>query len=255
MRSRVKMLRLWWLVGLIWALTACAPAPRPTLIIAAFPIELAPLLPHLTDQRTVALPVGEALFGTLDGQSVALVTTGAGLVNAAAGAQRAIDALDPARVIMVGVAGGLDPTLDIGAVVIPAEWVNHQMGKVDSAGFSAIREAGPYPVDADLLALARELGGIEVGRRGASGDLFVDSAAVRDELFERTGARTVDMETAAVAQVAAQNGLPFIAIRAISDRAGGGLPGEVAYGVEPAALAACNTLRGLLRALVSLDEG
>jgi adenosylhomocysteine nucleosidase len=249
------IVRRWWVIVLVWVLAACAPAPRPTLIIAAFPVELAPLLPHITDQRTVTLPVGEVLLGTLDGQPIALVTTGAGLVNSAAGAQRAIDTLDPVRVIMVGVAGGLDPALDIGAVVIAAEWVNHQMGKVDAAGFSAIREAGPYPVDADLLALAQGLGGIEVGGRGASGDLFVDSAAVRDELFERTGARTVDMETAAVAQVAAQNGLPFIAIRAISDRAGGGLPGEVAYGVEPAAEAASDALRGLLRALVSLDKG
>ncbi|MCU0463823.1 MAG: hypothetical protein MUF38_04565 [Anaerolineae bacterium] len=200
------IVRRWWVIVLVWVLAACAPAPRPTLIIAAFPVELAPLLPHITDQRTVTLPVGEVLLGTLDGQPIALVTTGAGLVNAA-------------------------------------------------AGFSAIREAGPYPVDADLLALAQGLGGIEVGGRGASGDLFVDSAAVRDELFERTGARTVDMETAAVAQVAAQNGLPFLAIRAVSDRAGGGLPGEVAYGVEPAAEAASDALRGLLRALVSLDKG
>ena len=63
---------------------------------------------------------------------------------------------------------------------------------------------------------------IVVGGSGVSGGAFVDNAAFRIWAFETFGARVLDMESAAVAHVAYANGVPFIAIRNLSDLAGGG---------------------------------
>jgi len=233
-------------VLLIWVLCGCSQ-PRPTLIVAALPQELLSLLPHLTDQREVALSSGTALTGMLDDHYVAIMTTGVGLVNAAAATQRGIDALNPSRVLMVGVAGALDPDLELGAVVIPAGWVNHQAGKIEAGGFMSVTNT--IPADLDLLTLAQLIPSLSVGGLGASGDVFVDDAAFRDALFARTGAQVVDMESAAVAQVSAQNNTPFLIIRAVSDRAGGEANGEIALSFEAAAQAACDALRGIIRGL------
>jgi len=102
-----------------------------------------------------------------------------------------------------------------------------------------------FPVDAELLAAARKLvpdaplakklpaaidgtqEGLDhqprlvVGGNGVSGSAFVDNAAYRAYLAEIYSARVVDMETAAVAQVAWTNNVPFIAFRSLSDLAGG----------------------------------
>ena len=63
---------------------------------------------------------------------------------------------------------------------------------------------------------------IVVGGSGVSGGAFIDNAAFRTWAFETFGARVLDMESAAVAHVAYANGVPFIAIRSLSDLAGGG---------------------------------
>jgi len=67
--------------------------------------------------------------------------------------------------------------------------------------------------------------------RGCSASVFVDNAAYREFLRSRFGVTAVDMETAAVALVALQQGAPFIAVRALSDLAGGGAAGSNEAGV------------------------
>ncbi|MDF1486545.1 5'-methylthioadenosine/S-adenosylhomocysteine nucleosidase [Ramlibacter sp. H39-3-26] len=102
-----------------------------------------------------------------------------------------------------------------------------------------------FPVDAGMLAAAGRLasaGGngvalgacdgagrclrhaprLVVGGSGVSAQVFMDNAALRDYTFRTFDANVIDMETAATAQVAASNGLPFIAFRSLSDLAGGG---------------------------------
>lgn len=234
------------IVFLLFILCGCSQ-PRPVLIVAAFPQEVAPLIPHLTDPHSVPLSTGEALTGMLDGQYVAIITTGAGLVNAAAGTQRGIDALNPSHVLMVGVAGAIDPEFPPGTVIIPAGWVNHQAGKIDAGGFTPVSQT--YLVDTDLLAIGQFLPGVVAGGIGLSGDVFVDSPAFRDELFTRTAASVVDMESAAVAQVSAQNDTPFLIIRAVSDTAGGDAQTEIAVSFEAAVESACEALRGIIRGL------
>ena len=91
---------------------------------------------------------------------------------------------------------------------------------------------------------------IVVGGSGVSGGAFIDNAAFRSWAFETFGARVLDMESAAVAHVAYANGVPFIAIRSLSDLAGGGEGAnqmEVFLGL--AAGNAASVVKALLRAM------
>lgn len=241
MSGVVRALSLLVMVGI---LTACTATPRPLLIVAALPQEIAPLLPHLTDQREIALQTGVALTGRLDGQDVVLMTTGVGLVNAAATTQRGLERFNPSAVLMVGVAGAIDPALPLGAVVIPEYWVNHQVGAARPDGFYPV--ITPYQAAPDWLNRAQMLSDVITGGVGVSGDIFVNDPATRDRLSATFSARIVDMESAAVAQVATQNAVPFLIIRAVSDTAGGQAEQEVAYSVDAAILAACDALRDIL---------
>lgn len=97
-----------------------------------------------------------------------------------------------------------------------------------------------FPADPALLEVARQVAGgvrlrrcvradlclaeapkMVVGGAGVSGQAFVDNAALRGWLSQAFSAQAVDMESAAVAQVAYANGVPFIAFRSLSDLAGG----------------------------------
>lgn len=108
------------------------------------------------------------------------------------------------------------------------------IGRVDEA----VAERRWFPVDAAMLAVARAIDvplerclsadhcldhtpQLVVGGTGMSGSAFVDNAAYRDYLAATFGARVVDMESAAVAQVAWANRMPFLAFRSVSDLAGG----------------------------------
>ena len=91
---------------------------------------------------------------------------------------------------------------------------------------------------------------IVVGGSGVSGGAFIDNAAFRTWAFETFGARVLDMESAAVAHVAYANDVPFIAIRSLSDLAGGGEGAnqmEVFLGL--AAGNAASVVKALLRAM------
>jgi adenosylhomocysteine nucleosidase len=63
---------------------------------------------------------------------------------------------------------------------------------------------------------------IIVGGNGVSGQAFVDNAKFREYVMATFGAKVLDMESAAVAHVAYSNGVPFMAVRSLSDLAGGG---------------------------------
>ena len=124
--------------------------------------------------------------------------------------------------------------------------------------FDARRPPGARSVANDA-ALARctaedmclnEAPRIVVGGSGISGGAFIDNAAFRSWVFETLGARVLDMESAAVAHVAYANGVPFIAIRSLSDLAGGGEGAnqmEVFLGL--AAGNAASVVKALLRAM------
>ena len=137
------------------------------------------------------------------------------------------------------------------------------------AGLDAPETRFWFPVDASLLERARIAADavslerctaenaclgheprIVVGGPGVSGGAFVDNAAFRTWTFETFGARVLDMESAAVAHVAWANGVPFIAVRSLSDLAGGSQQGnQLEVFFRLAAGNAAAVVRALLRAI------
>jgi adenosylhomocysteine nucleosidase len=130
-------------------------------------------------------------------------------------------------VVNTGIAGSLSADLDVGDLVISRDAMYHDfdcvhfgypMGKVPGMDVVA------FPADetlADLAYAAAEEVNPGHTRRGrvASGDCFVADKAVKDRIIDITGALCTEMEGAAIAQTAYRNGVPFVIIRAISDKA------------------------------------
>jgi len=133
------------------------------------------------------------------------VETGGGHAEGAAAAAARLAAQGVSSLVSFGLAGGLDPALAPGAILVPRAVL------LDSDRW-----------DADL-ALMDRLGGPTPGTLYGGGRII---ATARDKaaLHARTGAVAVDLESAAVADVARRHGLPFAALRAVCDPAARGLP-------------------------------
>lgn len=213
-----------------------------------------------TGSRTVA---GRPFrTGRLDGRPVVLVRAGIGKVNAALAATVLCAGFGCRALAVGGVAGSLDPALAIGEVVIADRVVCHDYGaQVDGALVVYQPGAPPLPETArrfgyDLPGELRRAVAERIAGRGAvrlatiaSGDMLVSCPATRLRLRQDFGARAVEMEGAAVAQVARRFGVPALVVRAISDLAGTDHPVEVRRHLPATARAAAETLRTLLPAL------
>lgn len=167
--------------------------------------------------------------GRWHGKPVVLCRSGVGKVNAAVCTQMLIDRFGADRILFTGVAGAVDPSLDIGDLVISTECLHHDMD-VTPLGFEpGVIPYAPqsvFPADPGLVGLAenmsRHLFDCRVMKgRVLSGDQFVaDKHRVR-ELYELFRGACLEMEGAAVAQVCAMNGIPYVVIRSMSDKADG----------------------------------
>ena len=241
-------------------------------IVSAFAPELALLRDELSGAAVYSLNGVEFVTGTLQGHEVVLFLSGISVVNAAMTAQLALDHFAIERIVFSGIAGGGDPALRIGDVVIADRWGQYlelvfarkteggwqappffdypyaNFGMLFPRSVTVLRAgaAGPetrfwFPADAALLAAARVAAAevvlarcsadgtclrhdprVVVGGPGVSGGAFIDNAEFREYALATFGALVLDMESAAVAHVAYANGIPFLAIRSLSDLAGGG---------------------------------
>lgn len=244
------------------------PTPRIA-VISAFPPEITALAAATQDRKETVRGGTTFITGTLQGKPVVLFLSGMSMVNAAMTTQSAIDNFTVSRIVFSGIAGGVDPSLDIGDVIVPDQWSSYLetvFARETPDGFKppaghatlpanygmmfpapVIVSRGPgqveqrywFPADPDMLAVSRKVAGtvplkrcvadrcllkapkVVVGGNGVSGQSFVDNAAFRRYAFDTFQARVLDMESAAVAQVAYVNGTPFIAFRSLSDLAGG----------------------------------
>ena len=168
--------------------------------------------------------------GTLEGKNVVIVRSGIGKVNAAVCTQILADDFGVEVVINTGIAGSLNNDINIGDIVISTDLIHHDM---DAVAFGYPKGQIPqmdkfsFQSDSALRSLAvkacREVNpDIQVFEgRIASGDQFVADQSVKDFIVSEFGAYAVEMEGAAIAQVASLNKIPFLVIRAISDKADG----------------------------------
>ncbi|CAN7263940.1 5'-methylthioadenosine/S-adenosylhomocysteine nucleosidase [Phenylobacterium sp. LjRoot219] len=194
--------------------------------------------------------------GEHDGAEIVLARSGIGKVHAAAAATLLITLFSPRALIFSGVAGGLDPALPVGAVLLADRLAIHDYGLVEGGRFTptaygvipvgAPRLTKLTPVDAEvaaaLAALAAAVGPdlpapVRLGGV-VTADYFLSCGATRETLRAEFAADAIDMESGAVNQVAQAWGLPLYVIRTLSDLAGE--ESHVTY-LEMAALAARNS--------------
>lgn len=206
-----------------------ATLERPLAIVGAMREETEPL--RAAAVGAVAERVGPFTLhrARLDDVPVLLATCGIGKVQAAALTQALLDR-GAAAVLFTGVAGGVDPTLRVGDLVVAADALQHDvdvtalgyaLGQVP--GYDAVR----WVADADLRdrveAAARTVAAAEGVRvvvgTVASGDRFVADPEGVARLRSAFGAACAEMEGAAVAQVCAAWGVPWAIVRSISDTA------------------------------------
>lgn len=248
--------------------------PR-TVVMTAFPPEWAALVDSVEGAAEHRVNGLTLVTGTMAGRPVLLVQSGVSMVNAAMNTQLVLDRFTVSRIVFSGIAGGVDPGLSIGDVIVPDRWGQYlevsfarrtargwtppeatdaeapaHYGMMFPRGVRVGNATDPmkrhysFPVDPTLLALARKVSAgvalrrcvdaavaakgclshtpqIVVGGIGVSAGVYADNAQFRTYLARAWQARVLDMESAAVMQVAYANGVPAIVFRSLSDLAGG----------------------------------
>jgi adenosylhomocysteine nucleosidase len=205
----------------------------PIAILTAIPEEIAAFGAHLVETNRQSIAGIRVHHGTLDERPVVLAESGIGKVNGALAAAVLLDRFCCRGLIFSGVAGGLDPALAVGDLVIATEVIQHDYGafiagelEVYRAGalpFPEFRGGLPYVADTTLIAAARAaLAGEPSLHFGTilTGDTYLGCGVTRERLFGKFAGEAVDMESGAVAQVADAFGVPWLIIRALSDLAG-----------------------------------
>ena len=198
-------------------------------IIGAMSIEVDALKSCMTDMESVERAGMTFYTGKLEDVPAVVVVCGVGKVNAALCVQVLCDCFNVTHIVNTGVAGSLDAKLDIGDLVISTEAIYHDfdchainpnyiVGQVPGLSVRA------FPADQALaesaFAAATECGDCNVCMGViASGDQFVSSGSQKKQIVQDTGALCTDMEGAAIAHASWKNKIPFVVIRAISDKA------------------------------------
>ncbi len=212
---------------------------QPIAAIAAEPREFSGLLAHATSVEAVRTRASYACRARIGGRPWLLVADGPGPARATAAARVALELGPAGSLLSTGFCGGLDPDLKVGDVFVADEVIGEG--------------------DRHWAALAvRQEGGSTPSGRLLSRDRVVITADEKLSLYRSMGARAVEMEAAAVAQVAHDEGLPFYCVRVVSDSACDTLPldfnlyrapsGRFSRGrILGAALARPWSIRGLLR--------
>ena len=194
-------------------------------IIGAMDIEVQ-LLKESIRNLTVTEKAGTEYYeGSLCGLPVVVVKCGIGKVNAAIGAQILCDCFDVTHIVNTGIAGSLCAEQNIGDMVVSSDVWHHDFDCV-AFGYPMCRIPGmpqSFAADENMIALARQAAeqtgsAVRIGRI-ASGDQFVADQKLKDQIIERTQALCTEMEGAAIAQTAYRNGIPFVILRCISDKA------------------------------------
>ncbi len=196
-------------------------------IIGAMEIEVAILKGKLENAKVTKVGPMEFFEGRLAGCDVVIVMCGVGKVHAAMCTQVLCSNFGVTHIVNTGVAGSLAADLDICDVLIGIDAIQHDMD-VTHLGYEVGVVPGLnvrlFPADDMLIRYAYDASeelrpGHTAMGRVATGDQFVNDKALKAKIIENTHAQCTEMEGAAIAQVAYVNQVPFVILRAISDKA------------------------------------
>ena len=196
-------------------------------IIGAMRIEVETLLDKMENVTMTKHAWSEYYEGTLEGLDVVVVQCGVGKVNAAMCAQILCSCYGVTHLVNTGIAGSLCADLDIGDLVVSRDAMYHDFD-CNAFGYPSGKVPGmdviAFPADETMMgyafaaAEAVNPGHTRIGRV-ASGDQFVAEKALKEKIIATTQGLCTEMEGAAIAQTAYRNGIPFVILRAISDKA------------------------------------
>ena len=197
-------------------------------VIGAMDEEVSLLIGQMKNKKTKCIAGMEFHQGKLWEKEAVVVKSGIGKVNMGICTQILISCYGVDAVINTGVAGGLYEKLNVGDIVISSDVVQHDM---DATGFGyklgeiPRMETSTFCADKDMIKLAKEsceLVNPEIQcfvGRVATGDQFISSNEKKQWIIDNFGAYCAEMEGGAMAQTAYLNKVPFVVIRAISDKA------------------------------------
>ena len=193
-------------------------------LIGAMALEVENLVKELENKREEQVGGIRFYLGTLMGKEVVLAVCGVGKCFAAICAQTMILTYCPECVINIGVAGALDPELQVGDMAVAEFAVQHDMDTSaigDPVGLISGINLVNLPLDtalADKITdCARSLGYRTKKGIVASGDQFIADGDKKAWIADTFGAIACEMEGAAIVQTCYQNGTPWAVIRSISD--------------------------------------
>lgn len=197
-------------------------------IIGAMDVEVAKLKELMTETTVIKASSMEFYEGKLNGTKAVVVRAGIGKVNAACCTQALIDHFSADYVVNTGIAGSLQAKIDIGDIVLSTDAVEHDMD-VAIFGYEPGHVPGfsnlSFVADEKLRQIAKECcekvnPDIHVYEgRIVTGDQFISSKEKKAWLAETFDGCCTEMEGAAIAHAAYLSGVPFLIVRAISDKA------------------------------------
>ena len=197
-------------------------------IIGAMEVEVKELREMMENPQAQTVAGMTFYQGTIKGKEVVVVRSGIGKVNAGICSQILVDRYQVEGIINTGIAGSLRNEINIGDIVLATVAVQHD---VDATGFGyplgEIPQMGikEFPADEKLRALAEECSkkanpDIQVFcGRVAIGDQFISNKEKKNWIQDNFDAYCTEMEGAAIAQAAYLNNIPYLVVRAISDKA------------------------------------
>ncbi len=197
-------------------------------IIGAMDEEVAKIKEQMEDVETKQIASMEFLKGTVKGHPVVVVRSGIGKVNAAMCTQILADIYHVDAVINTGIAGSLNADINIGDIVLSTDALEHDMDAVAfgyPVGQIPRMDTLSFKADEQLRKTAKEIcekvnPDVTVFEgRVVSGDQFISDKQKKEWLIENFAGYCTEMEGAAIAHAAYLNDIPFLIIRAISDKA------------------------------------
>ena len=197
-------------------------------IIGAMDEEVEILINNMVNKSVVNKAGMDYYVGELSSKNVVVVKCGIGKINAAVCSQILISEFGVDAIINSGVAGALDNKLNIGDIVVSRDTLNHDMDTTDFGddyGVIPRMDKSIFEADNNLINLAIDSGkkydiGVVEGRV-LSGDQFIANKEKKDWLVKQFNGTCAEMEGVAIGQTSYLNNIPFLILRAISDKADG----------------------------------
>jgi len=197
-------------------------------IIGAMDEEIAKIKEQMENVKVMSRASMEFFEGTVNGQPVVVVRSGIGKVNAAMCTQILADVYHVDAIINTGIAGSLNADINIGDIVLSTDTLEHDMDAVAFGyplGQIPRMDTLSFKADAKLRKAAKSVceqvnPDVTVFEgRVVSGDQFISDKEKKQWLVDNFAGYCTEMEGAAIAHAAYLNGIPFLIIRAISDKA------------------------------------